>query len=325
MNKEEKQQQIADDNEELVETPIFMRFKEWWRAKKESLDLWGFEKYLGCDNTEFKSALTAYKSLLQEIEHEFKETTKQINLPAEALEEAKKNRDQMLLDAKRDFVYRMPENYRIWFKKKKVFRSWRFAPESWGFEESRYWGSRSGLTMRERRVVISVLGLGIAVLGFWLYKIFTFESETPLEKGTTAVFNIERDTTQNIDSLARVRILLDQKAEEQKRTQKFIAERNNRIINDVNSGFYITNSDNMRAEVKLLMEIYYENVNKKTLYGVSNEALFTTLELIRRNNPGIVTKSGDFGIPLQWTPNTKIKLTWSEIIAGLEVQSKLRK
>ena len=324
MNKEEKTQQIADELEELVETPIFMRFKEWWRAKKESLDLWGFEKYLGCDNTVFKSALTSYKNLLQEIEHQYKETTKQINIHPEELAEAKKNRDQMLLDAKRDFVYRMPENYRIWFKKKNVFRSWRFAPESWGFEESRYWGSRSGLTMRERRVVLGVLGLGAIILGFWLYKTFTFKYENPLDKGSVAVFNIERDTTQNVDSLVRVRIMLDQRAEEQKRTQKFIYERNNRIINDVNAGYYITNSDNMRAEVKLLMEIYYENVNKKTLYGVSNEALFTTIELITRNNPGIVTKTGDFGIAMQWKPNIKIKLTWSEIIAGLDVQSRIK-
>jgi hypothetical protein len=81
----------------------------------------------------------------------------------------------------------------------------------------------------------------------------------------------------------------------------------------------------MRAEVKLLMEIYYENVNKKTLYGVSNEALFTTLELIKRNNPGVVTKTGDFGIPLQWKANSKIKLSWSEIMAGLDVQSKIKR
>ncbi|KAB2880019.1 hypothetical protein F9K33_06820 [bacterium] len=324
MNKEEKPQHFPDDSEDLVETPLFVRPKEWWRAKKESLDLWGFEKYLGCDNTAFKSALSGYKNLLQEIEHEYKETTKSINISPEELEEAKKNRDQMLLDAKRDFVYRMPENYRIWFKKKKIFRSWRFAPESWGFEESRYWGSRSGMTMRERRVLLGVFVLGGLALGFWLYKIFTFEYENPLEKSSPAVFNIERDTTHNVDSLARARILEEQRAEEQKRQKKFIAERNNRIINDVNSGFYITNSDNMRAEVKLLMEIYYENVNKKTLYGISNEALYTSLELISRNNPTVVTKKGNYGIPLQWKPNTKIKLTWAEITAGLDVQTNIK-
>lgn len=324
MNDEDKAQQIPEESEELVETPIFSQLKEWWRAKKESLDLWGFEKYLGCDNRAFKEALTAYKNLLQEIEHEYKETTKSINLTPEELDEAKKNRDQMLLDAKRDFVYRMPENYRIWFKKKKVFRSWRYAPESWGFEESRYWGSRSGLTMRERRLVIGVFILGGLALAFWLYKVFTYQYVNPLDQSSHVVFNIDRDTTRNVDSLVQVRIREEQQAEQQKLQKKFIAERNNRIINDVNSGFYITNSDNMRAEVKLLMEIYYENVNKKTLYGISNEALFTTLELISRNNPTVVNKKGDFGIPLQWKPNTKIKLTWAEIIAGLDVQANTR-
>lgn len=324
MNKEEKPQQLPEDIDELVETPIFMRFKEWWRAKKESLDLWGFEKYLGCDNTAFKSALSAYKNLLHEIDHEYKESTKQINIAPEALQQAKENRNQMLLDAKRDFVYRMPENYRIWFKKKKVFRSWRFAPESWGFEESRYWGSRSGLTMRERRVFLSVFLLGGIILAFWLFKIFTFKYDNPLDKSSETVFNIDRDTTQNVDSLVHVRIMEEQHAAQQKLQNKFITERNNRIINDINSGFYITNSDNMRAEVKLLMEIYYENTNKKTLYGVSNEALFTTLELISRNNTGVVTKKGEFGIPLEWKPNKKIKLTWTEIVAGLDVQFKPR-
>lgn len=324
MNKEEKPQPLHEDHDTLVETPIFARPKEWWRAKKESLDLWGFEKYLGCDSAVFKSALSSYKNLLHEIDLEYKEATKDINIAPEQLEEAKKNRDQMLLDAKRDFVYRMPENYRIWFKKKKVFRSWRFAPESWGFEESRYWGSRSGLTMRERRVMLGAIALGGVIMGFWLLKVFTFEKENPSDKSATTVYNIERDSTINVDSLARIRITQEQLAEQQKRSQKFVFERNNRIINDVNAGVYYTYSENIQAEVKLLMKIYYSNISGKTLKEVSDEALFASVELIAQSNPKAITKKNLYGIPTEWLPNTKIKLTWAEIAAGIEIHERTK-
>ncbi len=324
MKKEEKPHELHPEAEALVETPIFLNFREWWRAKKESLDLWGFEKYLGCDNREFKAALTAYRNLLQEIDQTYKEIAKKPDISIHELSEARDSREQSLLDAKRDFVYRMPENYRVWFKKKKVFHSWRYSPESWGFEEARYWGSRSGMTLQERRLLYGVLWVGLIALGFWSYKVLTFHRENPSDKSAQTVFNIERDTTRNIDSLARVRIMEEQRVEEQKRLQKYITERNNRIINDVNSGFYVTNSDNMRAEVKLLMEIYYENTNKKSLEGVSNEALFVSLLLISQNNPQSFIKKDAFGIPSAWAPNTRIKLSWTEIMAGLDAQSQMR-
>jgi hypothetical protein len=324
MNKDDKPQKVTADHEDLVETPLFMNLREWWRAKKESLDLWGFEKYLGCDNREFKGALTAYRNLLQEIDQTYKEIAKKHDVTIQELSEARDSREQSLLDAKRDFVYRMPENYRIWFKKTKVFHSWRYAPESWGFEEARYWGSRSGMTLQERRTMFSVFWVCIAILGLWLYKVVTTPTENPMDKATIAVFNIERDTTKNVDSLARVRILQEQKAEEQKRLIKFLTERNNRIINDVNAGVYFSYSNNMREEVEILMKLYSENVNRVSLKKVSNEALFVSLLLIGQNNPDAVVKKDAFGIPMEWKPNTKIKLSWNEIMAGLEAQKQLK-
>ncbi len=321
MEKDEKRHDQPEDLEAIVETPVFTRFKEWWRAKKESLDLWGFEKYLGCDNTKFKAALASYKNLLEEIEHEYKETVKGALVTPEQIEEAEKHRESMLLDAKRDFVYAMPENYRNWFKRNKIFRNWRGTPESWGFEEARYWGSRSGLTMRERRVILAVLILLVAGLIVMGVKVSQTEKKSVLDESVTRDFKL-RDTV-DTDSLFQAKMLRERKAAEEKRNKKAFLERRNKIINDMNTGTYVTQGTDMRSEVAFLMQTYNNNIYKQYLteeqYVNDLEVLGTTLELIARKNPGLVTKLGDFRLPLLWKSDMTIQISWDDIEAGLQI------
>lgn len=311
MNKDPRES-ITNGTEELTETPVFTRFKEWWRAKKESLDLWGLGKYFGFDNTQLKSALSSYKSLLTEIEHEYDAVAKSSGATPDQIEEAGQRREQMLLDAKRDLVYQMPENYRIWFKKRKIFNSWRTRPENWGFEESRYWGGRSGLTMRERRVLFGTLLIVFAGFGYWLYSIWTYEA--PPEYVDETKFNVEK-STENVDSLYQAKRLAELKAAEEQKRRKQYAEARNRTINDINAGVYTTNSKDMRSEVKSLMQIYYENVYKQGLSEdeISTAMLRSALLLIGKKNPGVVTARDTYGVPLEWKPNTRINLTWVEV------------
>jgi hypothetical protein len=324
MEKDNKDHDQPEDLETIVETPIFPSFKEWWHAKKESLDLWGFEKYLGCDSTKFKAALATYKSLLQEIEHEYKHTVSEHGITEEQIEEAKKQRESMLLDAKRDFVYEMPEHYRIWFKKKKIFRSWRNTPENWGFEEARYWGSRSGLTMRERRLILAVLVLSAVGIAFLIIKVAGTDRKTALEGGSASrEFKIERDTMGDVDSLMQAKMLRDRKAAEEKRAKKAFLERKNKIITDMNTGSYTTQGTDMRGEVAFLMQLYNENIYHTYLtqeqYMNDLEVLGTTLVLIEKRNPGLVTKLGDFRLPLLWKADTTIKVSWDDFEAGLQI------
>lgn len=309
-----------EDTEKIVETPLFMRFRQWWRAKKVSLDLWGIEKYLGCDPATFKEALAAYKNLLAEIQHEFYERAAHSSGKVEEIEEAKRQRDQMLLDAKRDFVYRMPEDYRIWFKKRKIFNSWRFSPENWGFHESRYWGSRSGLTLRERRVILVAILLVAFVALAAMVGIFRYEKPPAV---TERVIMMERDTTINIDSLARAKVVEEQRMVERKRLEKLYIERKNRMINQLNAGFYVTETTNMRSEVVQMMSTYLENVLKmkistKTLSD-DLEAVGTTLVLIEQKNPKLITSKGPFGLPRTWREGARAKIGWEDVKAGVDV------
>jgi hypothetical protein len=322
----EKDEKIHEIHEEFgaIETPLFDDFKVWWRAKKESLDLLGIEKYFGFDNSKFKSALNSYRNLLQEIEHEFKEETSVKGLSQEEIEEARRHRESMLLDAKRDFVYNMPENYRIWFKKNKIFHSWRTVPESWGFEESRYWGSRSGLTQRERRVLYSVLA--VCVLGLIFMGVKASQSVTPMsarDDRPARDFKIAKDSIGDADSLFQARILRERKEAEEKRAKKAFIEKKNHIINDMNNGSYTTLGTDMRSEVAFLMKVYNENIYKQYLseedYVNDLEVLGTTLVMIERKNPGLVTQVGDFRLPLLWKPDTTIKISWDDIEAGLQI------
>ena len=314
VDKEKSPQESESDS--LVETPVFSRLREWWRARKESLDLWGLEKYLGVDNSQFKSALSSYKSLLEEIEHEYKESSHD-KTEAE-IEEARRRREQNLLDAKRDFVYNMPENYRIWFKKRRIFSSWRHTPESWGFEESRYWGSRSGLATGERRVVLASVFIGVAILGFYIYKASTTETIDVMEKlNEKAIFNVDRDTTGRTDSLVQVRIREEKRAADEKRRQRLVTERNNNIINQLNEGIYITNSTDMKSEVRYIMQLY--SSQKGGSYNISNEALGTSLVLIGNKNRELITGKDKYGIPTTWQANSRVNISWADILAGVDV------
>jgi hypothetical protein len=319
MEQNEPKMDLSEEAEQLTETPVFTRFKEWWRAKKESLDLGGIEKYLGCDNRAFKDALTSYKNLLSEIEMEYNARIKDLGITPEKEAEARRHRDQMFLDAKRDFVYRLPENYRIWFKKRRVFNSWRRAPESWGFQESRYWGSRSGLTLRERRVLIGSVMLAVIVVSVVVIRALMYEPSPVIDRPIV----YQRDTTLNVDSLVQAKLLEEQRAQEKKRMEKALAERKNRMINQINTGYYTTESPNIRTEVAWIMQVYAENVLRK-YYSQKDllnnvEALGTTLVLIEKKNPKVVTKKGTYGIPMQWQVNERIRLGWEDVQAGLDV------
>lgn len=312
---EKTQEMSAEKIEELTETPVFGRFRAWWRAKKCSLDFWGFEKYLGVDNSAFKNALNTYKSLLAEIDEEYESVAKSPDSPPEAIEEARTRRDQGLLDAKRDFVYGMPDAYRVWFKKRKIFSSWRVSPESWGFEESRYWGSRSGLGLHERRIVVGTLFLGMLAIGFWIYTIATHETE----EETVKEFTVEK-STENVDSIYQAKRLAELRRAEEVRRRNLEVWRKDRIINEINEGTYTTSTKDMRADLVEIMQLYVENVYKLkiTEEDIPSSHVRASMALIGRNNPQTISKRDEFGIPAEWTPNRRVKLAWSDISTVLD-------
>lgn len=315
-NKPTPKEDLAGEYADLVETPLFSRFKEWWRAKKVSLDLFGVEKVLGVDNRQYKAAVKQYTNLQEEIELQYKEVVKNPDVTPEEIETAKAEREAQILDAKKDFVYHMPEDYRTWFKKRKVFNSWRHAPEAWGFEESRYWGSRSGLTVREKQILIGGLVIGSVVIGFIVYRIATY---TPPVQAVVRELKVEKDSTMNnVDSLMRVK--------EQQRQQRTITERNNIIINEINSGVYTTQSWNPQDEIRLIMSLYYQYTLYQTIApaDITNEGLKSASGLIYQNNPDVFTKFDAAGLPTVWKSPKKIKLNWDEIRTGVERDKKVR-
>lgn len=310
--REKVRREYAD---ELVETPLFGRFKEWWRAKKVSLDLWGLEKYLGVDNSAFKSALMSYKSLLAEIDAEYDSVAKDSQSTPEQIEEARSRRDQGLLDAKRDFVYSMPEDYRLWFKKNKIYSSWRTSPESWGFEESRYWGSRSGLSLRERRAVVLALTLSLIALGFWLYRIAVYETPVTEVKEFTTEKSVE-----NIDSLLQAKRMAEQRQAEEIRRRNLMVWRKDRIINEVNEGFYTTSTRDMKSDIIEIMQYYVEKVHNQSITesDIPASHVRRCVALIGRNNSHLITKRDESGIPMEWIPNRRAKLSWTDINSDLD-------
>ncbi len=309
---EQARQKYAD---ELVETPLFGRFKEWWKAKKCSLDLWGLEKFLGVDNRAFKQVLMTYKSLLSEIDAEYESTAKDPASTPSQIEEARKRRDQGLLDAKRDFVYEMPEDYRVWFKKNKIYSSWRTSPESWGFEESRYWGSRSGLSLRERRVVVLSLTLGLLALGFWLYRTAIYKTPTDDIKEF-----ITGKSTENVDSLLQAKRLIEQRAADEIRRRNLMVWRKDRIINEINDGVYTTSTRDMRADIVEIMQFYVEKVYNLNITesDIPASHVRASMALIGRNNANLITKRDEMGIPYEWVPNRRAKVAWTDVNGVLD-------
>lgn len=301
--------------DELVETPLFGRFKEWWKAKKVSLDLWGMEKYIGVDNRAFKLALMSYKSLLLEIDAEYESVAKDSQSTPEQIEEARNRRDQGLLDAKRDFVYSMPEDYRLWFKRNKIYSSWRTSPESWGFEESRYWGSRSGLSLRERRAVVFSLTVGLIVMGFWLYRIAIYETPVTEEKAFSTEKSIE-----NVDSLLQAKRLAEQRQADEIRRRNLMVWRKDRIINEVNEGIYTTSTRDMRADIVEIMQYYVEKVHNQSIIesDIPASHIRASMALIGRNNAHLITKRDESGIPLEWVPNRRARVSWTDINSVLD-------
>lgn len=312
MRNNEDKQQIGEQTIQVTKTPLFSGIRLWWKAKRESLDLWGMEKYLGCDNRQFKNAVLTFKNLVNEIEQEYQETISAHGMDMADKSDAKKHRDQMLLDAKRDFIYSLPENYRTWFKKKKVFSSWWTEPSSWGFHESRYWGSRSGLSLKERRVVgfTAITGLVLLVVFF----IVVTTKKPPQTERHTAWDVIERPN-KNIDSLVQAQLSQERKQER----RKSVVERNNRIINEINNGYYTTTSPTIRAEIRMLMEFYHDIVYKNRIPKnvITSDAINSASGIIATNNPGVITKRDQYGSPIQWKTGARVKLTWDDINWGL--------
>ena len=312
MDNNQQETQIGEETIQVTKTPIFSGFQLWWKAKKERLDLWGYEKYLGCDNRQFKNAVHTFKSLVEEIEHEYQNTISTLGMDLPDKQEAKKERDKMLLDAKRDFIYSLPEYYRMWFKKKKVFNSWWAEPSSWGFNESRYWGSRSGLSLKERRVVgFTALG-GLIILATLL--IFVLTKKPPRPERQTTWDTIERPN-RNIDSLVQAQLSQERKLNR----RKSIAERNNRIINEINSGVYTPTTATIKAEVRMLMEFYHDHVYKEHIPKnvITSEAVSSACGIIAANNPHAITKRDSYGNPIQWKIGKRVNVTWTEINYGL--------
>jgi hypothetical protein len=312
MQENERNSEIGEKTIQVTKTPMFSGFQLWLRAKKESLDLWGMEKYLGCDNRQFKKAVGTFKNLVHEIEQEYQETISALGMDLVDKADAKKHRDQMLLDAKRDFIYTLPEYYRMWFKKKKVFSSWWSEPSSWGFNESRYWGSRSGLSLKERRVAGFTALICIAGLSILLIVVLT-KKPNKIERQTTWD-TIERPN-RNIDSLVQAQLTEDRKLFR----RKSIAERNNRIINEINSGVYTTTTATIKAEVKMLMEFYHDHVYKERIPKnvITSEAVASACGIIAANNPNAITKRDSYGNPIQWKMGKRINMTWTDINYGL--------
>lgn len=312
MLENDRDAQIGDQTMQVTKTPLFSGIRLWWKSKQESLDLWGIEKYLGCDNRQFKKAVSTFKNLVTEIEQEYQASISEHGMDLVDKADAKKQRDQMLLDAKRDFIYMLPENYRMWFKKNKVFRSWWAEPSSWGFNESRYWGSRSGLSLKERRVVgfsalICLIGLTI------LFTVVLTQKPPKMERKTTWD-TIERPN-RNIDSLVQAQLSADRKLIR----RKSVADRNNRIINEMNSGVYTPTTATIRAEVKMLMEFYHEIVYKERIPKnvITDDAIASACGIIAANNPQNITKRDQHGNPIQWKSGKRINLTWTDINYGL--------
>ena len=325
MEKELDEKKMDAQTEALVESPLFGRFREWWRAKKVSLDLRGFEKYLGIDNTVFKKALLSYKSLLLEIDLEFDEVMKSPDSNPDDIEQAKQTREEAILDAKRDFVYQMPEHYRIWFKRKKIFNSWRITPESWGFEEARYWGSRSGLSMKERRVLFS--GAIIGLIGIGLLSYYTVISEKTSTETTDKGFGLT-DRGEDLDSLIEAKRLKRLKAQRNREYSEYIIETRNRIVDQLNNGVYQTTQKDIVAELKSLLKLYYDDHNKafSEKEDANNEIMHMTLFTVAVRNPDVITKRDAYGIPMEWKANEKIQLTWDDILSGtIEYQEKMRR
>jgi len=320
MEEERQKKQLDAEVEALTESPVFGRMREWWRAKKESLDLWGFEKYLGVNNAKFKKALNSYKSLLLEIDHEFDSIAKSSDSTTADIEQAKERREEALLDAKRDFVYQMPEHYRLWFKKRRVFNSWRITPESWGFEEARYWGSRSGLSMKERRVLYGGAFVGLVAIGLLVY--FSAISEKASTEDTDKGFGLT-ERGEDLDSLIEAKRQKRLKAKREKEYVEYITEHRNKIIDDINSGVYTTTQKDMWTEIKSLLKIYYDSRHeaydeKKDL---NEEIASMTLLTVGLRNPKAIAKQDAYGIPREWKVNEKVQLTWGDITSGMDEYS----
>lgn len=314
MDEDKTKPEIGERTIAVVQNPLFSGLKLWLKAKQESLDLWGLEKIFGCDNTKYKQAVNSFKNLVHEIEQEYLSTTTNIGLGPDELDEAKKQRDQQLLDAKRDFIYNLPENYRMWFKKTKIFNSWRTEPSSWGFHESRYWGNRSGLTLRERRVLYGAALAGLAgLLAILVISLLQEKEESVRNVG----WEVPEKPARNIDSLVQAKMTRDYKKEQ----RQLAIERNNRIINGLNSGYYITTSPYMRAEIKSLMQMYHDEVYKEPIpkNTITNEAIISSAGLIAANNPDIITKWDEFGIPLFWKEGARVQMTWEDVNWGLRI------
>jgi hypothetical protein len=314
MNEDDKKPEIGDRTVAVVQTPLFSGLKLWIKAKRESLDLWGFEKILGCDNTKYKHAVAGFKNLVNEIEHEYQSSTLGVGLGPDELLIAKEQRDNHLLDAKRDFIYSLPENYRMWFKKTKIFNSWRTEPSSWGFHESRYWGNRSGLTLKERRVlyIASLIGLvGLAVILI----VSVLQDKEEASRDTT--WETQDKPVRNIDSLVQAKLNKERKIE----LRNLAIERNNRIINEINSGYYTTTTVSMRSEIKMLMQLYHDIVYKENISkdAITSESISSSAGLIASNNPNAITHWDEFGQPLNWKMNARIQLAWEDVNWGLRV------
>ena len=183
------QEELEKEYEELLQPPFFARLKQWWAAKKESVNLFGLGKLFGFDNTAFKKAIQNYKRAIREIESVYDEKIKGHGITTEEIEKVKKEHDLHLLKAKKEFVYSLPQNYREWFKRRRVFNSFISSPESWGFEETRYWGGRSGLSFEEKRFLF--IGMAIIVLAFlaWFSKIHWFPEEEKSQATDAAAAN----------------------------------------------------------------------------------------------------------------------------------------
>ncbi len=312
MQHNEEKPKIGEHTIQVTKTPLFPGIRLWWKAKRESLDLWGIEKYIGCDNRQFKNAVLTFKNLVNEIEQEYQEAVSAHGMDMADKNDAKKNRDRMLLDAKRDFIYSLPENYRTWFKKKKVFSSWWTEPSSWGFNESRYWGSRSGLSLKERRVVGFTALAGLIILVIFFVIVAT-KKPSQTERHTT--WDVIEKPNKNIDSLVQAQLSQERRQER----RKSVVERNNRIINEINSGYYTTTMPTIRAEIRMLMEFYHDIVYRERIPKnvITQDAINSASGIIATNNPGVITKRDQFGSPIQWKSGSRVKLTWDDVNWGL--------
>ena len=311
-----------DEYQELLKTPAFSGIKNWWLAKKESTTLFGLGKPFGFDNSALKMATADFKEKTTAIESKYEESQIGKQLSESDQEKLKEERDYELLVAKRDFVYSLPPNYRNWFKRKKVFQSFVSTPESWGFEEARYWGGRSGLTRNERLIVRITVFLGISLGVFWFLKVIVFEEpEKPQEMTQQEEILSNKKETGNLDSLARAKMQeeIDRKNAELERQASL--RRDNQTINNMNSGFYITSGTNMDSEIAYLMRLYHSNVYKIPLpaSAITKEALLKTRSVIASKNPGVVSSRDSHGTAIRWKSGRRISCSWEDVNTGLLV------